>query len=777
MLVNTKPTFYIYRKKAQFMSRRLLFIPLLLIFVCVVSLFIGWYSLPSWLPQALNNQLTEYNIQTNHWRFERPGLSEWRIHQISITQNQTTIAELSDINIQYSPLDLLQKKIKQIHVEQLSWLSLVPKTKNGPLETPPITIPLIASSLFSIKEQIPVTSVKIDNILIGNALTSIIEKHAINLWENVNQASLSMVTEGSTTSVALKISTDEYLATLKAQLNGKLNTTIQLQNLANNRSAEIELFINAEGENLSLRGKYSIDLALIKSLLKTYPFEVEPLFNKKLTNIDLNGKWTGNWEASFSEYLLPSKFKLTSEQQLNIMVSGNDGEANIEQTIKLKLLNQELSLQLAPSNHSFLLSSSATKQLSQKFQFPSDLSAPDQWQLAINEPLELSSTLDDIKHWYAKPVTFSLNGKGANSSLKTMGQLNIGVKKPIRIDELALTAGTIKLPEWAFNWNAVSVNGTLHYDLQTKKGISSWKINLPDAYQWLARYDKHVPKDLSFNSGNVAAHGNVNWRLSPRLSFNTELFIEASDWGGLWNKQTFTGASLKSDITLSEKMDAQGKNGLAVINSFNPGLLIDTIQSYFTWSLSEGDPESFKVNVESLSANLLSGSVSSASPFTVIPSNIDTNIDLQLKDISLADVLALEQQAITGKGTLDGQIPIQVSGKDISVNHGQIYAKEPGGWIKLDQAASFRQMAGTNQGLSLLFEALDNFHYQTLESKVDYQTNGDLLLAASLSGSNPDFKDGQAFNFNINIEENLKALFKSLQLSDDISERISDNYK
>jgi len=745
--------------------------------VCVVSLFIGWYSLPSWLPQALNNQLTEYNVQTSNWRFERPGLSEWRIHKISIIQNQTSIAELSDINIQYSLLDLLQKKIKQIHVEQLNWLSLAPKTKNAPLETPPITIPLIASSLFSIKEQIPVTSVKIDNILISNAITSIIEKHAINLWENVNQASLSMVTEGSTTSMALKISTDEHLATLKAQLNGKLNTTIQLQDLANNRSADIELFINPEGENLNILGKHSIDLALIKSLLKTYPFGADPKLNKKLTNIDLNGKWIGNWKASFSEYLQPSKLKLTSEQQFNIIASGNGGEANIEQTIKLKLLNQGLSVQLIQSNHSFHLSDSATRQISQKLQVPSDLSIPDQWQLAINEPLELNSTLDNIKHWYSKPVTFSLNGKGANSSLITMGQLNIGVKKPIPLDELALTVGTIKLSEWAFTWDALSVNGASHYDLQTKKGISSWKINLPDAYQWLARYGKHIPKDLSFNSGNVAAHGNINWRLHPHFSFNTELFINASDWGGLWNKQAFTGASLESDITLSEKINAQGKNGLVIINSFNPGLPINTIQSRFTWSILDGDPKSFKVNVESLSANLLSGSVSSAAPFTVIPLNIDTHLDLQLKDISLADVLALEQQAITGKGILDGLIPIQISGKDISVNQGQVYAKEPGGWIKLDQAASFRQMAGTNQGLSLLFEALDNFHYQTLESKVDYKTNGDLLLAASLSGSNPDFKDGQAFNFNINIEENLKALFKSLQLSDDISERISDNYK
>ena len=759
------------------MSRRIFLIPLLLIIVCIVGLFIGWYSLPNWLPQALNSQLAQYNIQTSHWRFDRPNLSEWRIHQIDIIQNQTTIAELSNINIQFSPLDLLQKKIKHIHVEQLNWLSLISKTENTPPETPSITIPLIASSLFNIKKQIPVTSVNIDNIFIGHSITSIMRKDAISLWESVNQTTLNMVTDGSTTSMELSLSTDKYSASLKAELNSKLNTSVQLQDLANNHSADIELLIDAEGENLSLLGKHSVDLALVKPLLKTYPFGAASQLNKKLVNIDLNGEWTGNWNASFSEYLQPTNLNITSEQQLKIKASSNGGAATIEQTIKFRLNKQKLSLQLIPSNYSFLLSNSTTKKISQELQLPPDLSIPDQWQLAINEPIALSSKLDDIKRWSAKSVAFSVNGKGANSSLKTSGQLNIGVKKPILLDDLALTAGTFKLSEWAFNWDALSVNGASQYNLQTKKGFSTWKINLPDAYQWLARYDIQIPKDLSFSSGNLAAHGDFNWRLSPRVSFNTELFIDASDWSGLWNKQTFTGASLKSDITLSDKMDAKGKNSQIIISSFNPGLPIDNIQSHFTWSLFDADPESLKVKVESLSANLLSGSVSSTSPFAVVPLNIDTRIDLQLNNISLADMLALEQQPITGKGTINGLIPIQVSGKDISVNHGKIYAKEPGGWIKLDQAASFRQMAGSNQGLSLLFEALDNFHYQTLESKVDYQTNGDLLLAASLSGSNPNFKDGQAFNFNINIEENLKALFQSLQLSEDINERISNKYK
>ena len=771
-------TYFLHlQEKGQFMSKRLLFIPLLLIIMCITSLFIGWYSLPNWLPQALNSQLAEYNIQTSHWRFERPSLTEWRIHQIYITQNQKTIAELSDITIQFSPLDLLQKKIKYIYVDRLNLESLSSIIEKSSSKAPSITIPFIVSSLLNIKKQIPATSVKINKVNISNAITSIIGKNAIDIWGTITQTTLRIETEAHTTSMELTLSTNKYSASLKSQLNETLTTSIQLQDLANNQSADIEFLVELKGENLNFHGKHAIDVPLVRSLVKNYPINTALQLNKKLENTSLKGAWTGEWDISFSKYLQPSKLTLTSEQKLNIIASGVDGVANFEQTVSLKLINQTLLLQLNPSNYSLLLSNSARRHISQKLQLPDDLSIPIQFKLAIIKPIKLSSTLDNINRWNTTQVVFSVNGKGGNSSLKTSGQLNIGVKKPIFLDQITLTKGTINLSEWVFNWDSFNIHGTSNYDLQTKKGISSWKVILPDAYQWLVRYYTLLPKGLSFNSGIVEAHGDLNWRLSPHFSFNTDLFFETYDWNGLWNKQAFTGASFKSDISLSEKMDAKGKNSLIAINSFNPGLAINTIQSRFSWSLLDGDPESININVEQLSAYLLSGSVSNTSPFTIEPLNIETQIDLQLRNISLADILALEQQPITGEGTLDGRIPIQISGKDISVNHGQIYAKEPGGWIKLDQAASFRQMAGSNQGLSLLFEALDNFHYQTLNSKVDYQTNGDLLLAASLSGNNPDFKNGQAFNFNINIEENLKALFQSLQLSDDINKRISNKYK
>ena len=70
------------------MSRRLILIPLLLILMCFIALFIGWYSLPNWLPQTLNSQLAEYNAQASHWRFERPNLTERRIDQIHISQKR-----------------------------------------------------------------------------------------------------------------------------------------------------------------------------------------------------------------------------------------------------------------------------------------------------------------------------------------------------------------------------------------------------------------------------------------------------------------------------------------------------------------------------------------------------------------------------------------------------------------------------------------------------------------------------------------------------------------
>ncbi len=75
--------------------------------------------------------------------------------------------------------------------------------------------------------------------------------------------------------------------------------------------------------------------------------------------------------------------------------------------------------------------------------------------------------------------------------------------------------------------------------------------------------------------------------------------------------------------------------------------------------------------------------------------------------------------------------------------------------------------------MRLVAEALQNFHYSVLESTIDYDQEGNLMLGLHLEGRNPKVRDGHPIVLNINLEENIPALLTSLQLSGRVNETVT----
>ena len=64
--------------------------------------------------------------------------------------------------------------------------------------------------------------------------------------------------------------------------------------------------------------------------------------------------------------------------------------------------------------------------------------------------------------------------------------------------------------------------------------------------------------------------------------------------------------------------------------------------------------------------------------------------------------------------------------------------------------------------LSLVLQALSDFHYNALELGIQYEDDT-LKLTAKLEGKNPDWQQGRPVNFNLTVQENIPALLKSLR--------------
>jgi len=114
-----------------------------------------------------------------------------------------------------------------------------------------------------------------------------------------------------------------------------------------------------------------------------------------------------------------------------------------------------------------------------------------------------------------------------------------------------------------------------------------------------------------------------------------------------------------------------------------------------------------------------------------------------------------------------------ISGKEITIQKGSIHSRAAGGTIKLEVSEETAgSWAKSQPNLDLIVKSLQNYHYSKLAVGVDYEKNGILKLATQLEGKNPDFRNGVPIHFNLNIEENIPALLKSLSLVKDLENKI-----
>lgn len=144
---------------------------------------------------------------------------------------------------------------------------------------------------------------------------------------------------------------------------------------------------------------------------------------------------------------------------------------------------------------------------------------------------------------------------------------------------------------------------------------------------------------------------------------------------------------------------------------------------------------------------------------------------LQLKGLELQELFRIyPTEGLAGNGIIDGQLPLIIEHGTISIEAGQLHAREPG-YLQF-QSEKIEALGRSNPAMRIVADALDDFHFNQLNSGVSYDQSGKLLLNLHLEGQNPDVKKGRPINLNINLEENIPALLASIQLSGKVSDTI-----
>ncbi|MCB1676805.1 MAG: YdbH domain-containing protein [Halioglobus sp.] len=363
---------------------------------------------------------------------------------------------------------------------------------------------------------------------------------------------------------------------------------------------------------------------------------------------------------------------------------------------------------------------------------------------------------------------------------------------------LGLRAKQIKHPQllaqpWRFN-------GELHSDLARTvlsgalRAHSGTTVNveLDFPYRGLLRLDGKMqvsgedeaaalsrvltawPPLLTVSGGSVSATAvyaqaqNSPARLTGKLVF--------ADWSGVYDRTAWSGMNGAVALLLEDGHISAATPKLTV-SEVNPGLPLGPVLVAGRYRAPLTQPAAGQLTLQQASAGALGGEV------RVRPGNWNlvrtpVTIPVEIERLSLARLLQLyPTEGLSGTGILSGTVPVLFDpASGIQVEAGRIDALQPGGRLRLS-AERLQALASQSNAMKLVAQALEDFRYSVLDSAIDYDQDGTLVLKLHLVGSSPNVDQGQSLVLNINLEENIPALLTTLQLSGRVSDAVTDRVK
>jgi hypothetical protein len=313
--------------------------------------------------------------------------------------------------------------------------------------------------------------------------------------------------------------------------------------------------------------------------------------------------------------------------------------------------------------------------------------------------------------------------------------------------------------------DALPVRVTLSHDLSSATGAFSlagdWDVSKAVLTTQLPGFD--APYDL--DEGSVALSLDGRWDASKTLVYGADGHVRIN--GRRAHYEDYPISGLAVDVPL--RIDTQGysvADTKVAIDAIDVGFPLTNVS--LGLAVSNGT-----ALIHDLSGTVLGGKFS-AGEFGYEIATDKGAPTLELSGISLADVLALEGGDVRGSGTLDGKLPVSIDGEVFTISDGRIAARAPGGTLIYKGAAASSMVA--QSGMGFVFQALEDFRFDTLDANVALAADGLLTLGVRLQGANPAVEQGRAIQFNLNLTESLPALLESLRAADKVSSKVEDRF-
>ncbi|WP_193453254.1 intermembrane phospholipid transport protein YdbH family protein [Pseudomonas nitroreducens] len=374
----------------------------------------------------------------------------------------------------------------------------------------------------------------------------------------------------------------------------------------------------------------------------------------------------------------------------------------------------------------------------------------------------------DLGYAADAPATLQLN-----APLKlAVGELRQPHVKPLSWNALGTLAASLDSQQFKGRLlNSGGLNAEVDLNNSARQGVALVARQLEFFLRTGNPLEKSLgdwPALLSLNNGKASF--DLNWRLPPGSAPQSlGLNVRGQGLEGVYDRSEVHGLDLQAKFALNgSQMELQLPQ--VKVASLNPGVTLGPLSLQGNYRGSLDAPLAGRVDWQQAELGMFNGRA------WLPPGGVDLSarregLTLKLEGLALEAILAAyPAEGLSGNGVIDGNLPLGLREGKLVIHGGEVAARQPG--VLQFRSEKIRSLGQSNPAMQLVATAIDDFRYDKLSSRVDYDESGKLLLALSLSGRNPALEQGRPINLNVNLEENVPKLLTSLQLSDRVSDTI-----
>jgi hypothetical protein len=243
------------------------------------------------------------------------------------------------------------------------------------------------------------------------------------------------------------------------------------------------------------------------------------------------------------------------------------------------------------------------------------------------------------------------------------------------------------------------------------------------------------PYDWDVTAGRGTAEAEIGWAVADAdIEYEGTAAVAAADLAGRYADIGFLGFNSRLGIKVNSATQLALEPARFEVALVDIGFPVEDISGTAT-----PDIDAVAVDVSSLSMAVLGGTVT-ADPFRYSLDAARNELLLRASNVQLPLMAGLaDLEAVTISGSVSGEIPVTIIVDDTSQ-------------------------------LGIVTRTLRNFEFESLTSAVSYSQDGDLVLKMRLKGINPDVDPTQPVILNLNVENNVPQMLRSLQATRSIED-------